>query len=1305
MTANSPAPVTETLATVVEVRRALLAMVARHAAAKDENRQRRGAEEARRSAALAAEERRLAEGLERSQAAGATEKIRIETRHRARAARIREAERRVRKAGLERAEAEEGKSKFALQRDLLKAARDRDAGLAAAEAALAEAQGRLGEMARQLDQLETTASEVFHLGRAGLRNLGAPVPEITPAAGSRSLSEELAGTASTIAAVGEWLEHHRRRLLTRLVRLWPLWLIVVLAPLPMVPVLEMAGIRGLSYVHGAWTSAIALFGGLVVFLAARSRSRPVAMKVAQACLRARAQHESASREAVAAHGRERERVLAAHATIAEQGEAAWQSAVDRAAWARNELPIQSDSRARAALERNTRLQILALGKLESRLAADAESMRRRSDERRSEIEQAYRGRVSEIQEQETALSRTFCEEWTTQTDRFRALQEASAPPGDAALARPWSEPGWESWSPPPAFLRVARFGWLRVNPVRMAEVKSETTTPISPDSASHDLPLMLRFPESGTIVFESRDPGSRDEAMASLNQIVLRLLASAPPGRIAFTILDPVGLGQGFAGLMHLSDEAEHLINGRVWTQTAQIEARLADLNDHIEKVIQMYLRNEYANIAEYNEQAGDVAERYHFLVIADFPAGFSDLAAKRLAAVASAGPRCGVHLLLHWDQRRPLPAEVPADLLKSLGVRVTWSGQHPTVNGLSIPGTQVRLESPPTADVVTAFIQRVARLGVHSNRIEVPFAYVAPREDEGWSLSTVSEVRVAIGRTRATRQQYLSLGHGTRQHGLVAGKTGSGKSTLLHVIVTNLALWCRPDEIEFYLVDFKKGVEFKCYATHRLPHARVVAIESDREFGLSVLQRVDAELRKRGELFREAGVQDVAGFREARPGVSMPRILLIIDEFQEFFVEEDRVAQNASLLLDRIVRQGRAFGVHVILGSQTLGGAYTVARSTMGQMAVRIALQCNEADAYLIMDETNAAPRLLSRPGEGIYNDAAGAKEGNSPFQVVWLSDTVREGALKQVRQWADEDTRAWEGPLVFEGNAPADLAENPVLRQCLESESAPESGPIRLWLGAPNAIKGPTEVVLTGRGGDHVLVVGQRTEAMEAFRIAVILSAASQNAGDRLRCVVLQAGNLDPSQMRLQQGLPPRWEHFGAGEVDTVLASLSEELAARLAEVDAVKSGSRPVTLLFIDGIQNLKRLRQDDEFAFGAEEGGVSATARLRELVTEGAAVGIHVIVTCDTYNNVLRYLGRKSLAEFGFRILYQMSATDSASLMDGPEASRLGMYRALLHDEREGVHEVFRPYARPSADWIQRVLQGLEARASLRAGVKA
>ena len=109
-------------------------------------------------------------------------------------------------------------------------------------------------------------------------------------------------------------------------------------------------------------------------------------------------------------------------------------------------------------------------------------------------------------------------------------------------------------------------------------------------------------------------------------------------------------------------------------------------------------------------------------------------------------------------------------------------------------------------------------------------------------------------------------------------------------------------------------------------------------------------------------------------------------------------MAQEASLLLDRIVRQGRAFGIHVILGSQTLGGAYTLARATLGQMVIRIALQCNETDAHLIMDDDNPAPRLLTRPGEGIYNDQAGALAANSPFQIVWLPEDERDAMLDQV-------------------------------------------------------------------------------------------------------------------------------------------------------------------------------------------------------------------------------------------------------------------------------------------------------------------
>ncbi|MGH9677509.1 MAG: FtsK/SpoIIIE domain-containing protein, partial [Candidatus Acidiferrum sp.] len=391
-----------------------------------------------------------------------------------------------------------------------------------------------------------------------------------------------------------------------------------------------------------------------------------------------------------------------------------------------------------------------------------------------------------------------------------------------------------------------------------------------------------------------------------------------------------------------------------------------------------------------------EVAEPYRILVVADFPAGFSDEAARRLMRLAASGPRCGVHFLIATDDDRPLPREFSYGNLPA-AVRLQWHSQRFRWEDPDFAPFPLELEAAPPPAIAESLLDQIGEATKLARRVEVPFEYIAPPEDQYWTGNCSSALHVPLGRAGAGGKQVLALGQGTSQHVVVAGKTGSGKSTLLHALITNVALSFSPDEVQLYLIDFKKGVEFKTYATHGLPHARVVAIESEREFGLSVLQRLDAEMRHRGELFRAAGVQDLAGFRKS--GKPLPRILLVVDEFQEFFVEDDRLAQDAAGLLDRLVRQGRAFGLHVLLGSQTLGGAYSLARSTIDQMAIRIALQCSEADAQLILSVDNLAARMLTRPGEAIYNVANGLSDGNHIFQVVWLDEPKREGYLRKLR------------------------------------------------------------------------------------------------------------------------------------------------------------------------------------------------------------------------------------------------------------------------------------------------------------------
>ncbi|GIW82799.1 MAG: hypothetical protein KatS3mg105_4606 [Gemmatales bacterium] len=544
----------------------------------------------------------------------------------------------------------------------------------------------------------------------------------------------------------------------------------------------------------------------------------------------------------------------------------------------------------------------------------------------------------------------------------------------------WSEVDWDQWHPPVDLPPGIRFGQFTFDLSKISHgVSADPRLPLL-EPYRFDLPALLPFPHQSSLLLRAEGAG-RDKAVQTLRAVMLRFLTTLPPGKVRFTIIDPVGLGENFAAFMHLADYNDALVTNRIWTEPTHIEQRLADLTEHMETVIQKYLRNQFRTIADYNRIAGEVAEPYRVLVVANFPANFTELAARRLLSIAASGSSCGVFTLISTDGKLPLPQDFDIRDIEQNSVTLIWNGEQFNWKDNDFGQCPLELEQPPGDHTCLQIMHTVGAKAKEASRVEVPFEVIAPPDDRWWSSDSRGGIKVPLGKAGATKLQNLELGQGTSQHVLVAGKTGSGKSTLLHALITNLALHYSPDEVEVYLIDFKKGVEFKTYAVHQLPHARVVAIESEREFGLSVLQRLDAELKARGELFRSMRVQDIHAYRNANPDAVMPRILLIVDEFQEFFVEDDKIAQDVALLLDRLVRQGRAFGIHVLLGSQTLSGAYSLARSTIGQMAVRIALQCSEADAGVILSEDNTAARLLSRPGEAIYNDANGMMEGNDFF------------------------------------------------------------------------------------------------------------------------------------------------------------------------------------------------------------------------------------------------------------------------------------------------------------------------------------
>jgi hypothetical protein len=380
-----------------------------------------------------------------------------------------------------------------------------------------------------------------------------------------------------------------------------------------------------------------------------------------------------------------------------------------------------------------------------------------------------------------------------------------------------------------------------------------------------------------------------------------------------------------------------------------------------------------------------------------------------------------------------------------------------------------------------------------------------------------------------------------------------------------------------------------------------------------------------------------------------------------------------------------------------------------MGQMAVRIALQCNEADSSLILSDENTAARLLTRPGEAIYNDANGMVEGNNPFQVVFLTDEQREQFLGDLRKLADKRTDIPHlERIVFDGNQAADPALNPLLTEMLDkgTVNGQELLAPLAWLGDAIAIKDPTAAIFRRQGGANMLIAGQREDLGTSLLAISIVSLAAEHdpypggaMGRVARFVVLEPAIAEekPDIMlsQLAQHLPHEVEVAGRLGVAAAMESLASEVKRRLDE--QVLDGE--AVFLVVRDLGRFRELRKSEgDFGFGGFGGEKKAgpADNLLTILRDGPPVGIHIITWCDSLTNLQRTFDRGAVKEFELRVLFQMSSSDSSTLVDTPVAAKLGPNRGLFIHEETGTVEKFRPYAFPTPEWLADVSAKMRAK---------
>jgi hypothetical protein len=290
-----------------------------------------------------------------------------------------------------------------------------------------------------------------------------------------------------------------------------------------------------------------------------------------------------------------------------------------------------------------------LGELDRSLAEARESFEQAEARIRSDqvaVEQQHQARLDKIKvvthNAKTQLTQEFLPRVAEQRRAVKTFWEQTH-----QASAEWADPVWRNWQPDPSPEFAARLGKLVLEDSALSEELPELTL-------KFELPGLMPFNNGRFLLLEAK--GNARTYIEAIQSLMLRALANVPPGKLRFTFIDPIGLGQNVAPFLALGDLDERLISGGAWSESQHIEQRLNQLTAHINTVIQKYLRNDYASIRDYNLAANEVAEAFRFLVIFDFPANFNDSALDALVKIIHNGPRCGVFTLLVRNTAKPLP-------------------------------------------------------------------------------------------------------------------------------------------------------------------------------------------------------------------------------------------------------------------------------------------------------------------------------------------------------------------------------------------------------------------------------------------------------------------------------------------------------------------------------------------------------------------------------------------------------------------------------------------------------------------------
>lgn len=841
--------------------------------------------------------------------------------------------------------------------------------------------------------------------------------------------------------------------------------------------------------------------------------------------------------------------------------------------------------------------------------------------------------------------------------------------------------------------------------------------PNTPGKIVVKMPYCQRL-EDGISLFVSHSAEDRSKYQEHMKMMLLRLFMSIPAGKLEATMIDPIELGGTFSMFTRLGEDKARIIDTKIWSQEKDITTQINILRQKLETMTQHYANNRAMRLKK---------EPLRVLAVTDFPIGFTQAALRDLQAIVRKSAMYGVCILI-WTNQEEVKKMMSSQQSVFNEVQSMLMGAH-------VKDRQLIMDTEDRPELVLEFddmkeeqahIQQIIdaiAMGIKDSKIEPEYfgnMFDDIEDPNSWfSQDSISELAIPIGIKGVDSVLNMTVGRldgSTAHHALIAGQVGAGKSTLLHTIIMSTLLNYYPDEVQLYLVDFKEGVEFKAYTQYRFPSIKVVAVDSEREFGLNILREIRKEMKRRYAMFRrEADREEISEYRQVT-GEKLPKILLIFDEVQELFgsdeinqkpsgsVTEDEITQESTELLRQLLTLGRAAGIHLVLASQSFRLLPSHQLLFHEHAAIRIAIKGSDSSVHSVLGERNdGALQLREGPaGAAIYNDDSGTQSANQVFQIAYLDKESRNDYLRKLNAIYSNEVmkdRYKEETRILLSNAEDDHFNvfNELIRYKKITKFYEDASKYALIIGDGFELYRKFEFGLAPERESNLLVVG-RTEKQAAsifyFTMMSLLYGELGNVKVAKDNQLIQLIDLS-SEDDYHDSNTTNFEHLtslfpkqiGRAKMSQMkdLINVSYETLMRRKEG---KEGTTERLFLMVFGIDRAYRLATGNMYQ---EEGrdGKSSLSKLKDLFRDGPEYGVNTIVWTSSLAPANRLLVHPIEQDFAKRIVFASDGETFKHLVWEHDGSKLkprtAVYLDVKGDNVRNTH--FRPYEIPVRAWVE------------------